>query len=231
MKEITGLLLINKPIGITSFQVIRILRKQTGIQKMGHGGTLDKNACGLMIIGIGKGTKLLTGLLMMEKTYLFRVQWGKESETGDMLGSQWRYQSLDYSRITKESVKQVIKEKFTGEIWQTPPIYSALKQNGQRLSDLARSEKEVIAEPRKVFFHQCELLHFSYDSYEPSAVIRLTCSHGSYVRSFCRDIGKELGTLAVMTNLCRIKLGSYHLGHAATLGTLNDREALERRLI
>ena len=226
-----GLLLINKPSGITSFQVIRLLRHKTGIKKMGHGGTLDKNACGLMILGIGKGTKLLGGLLTMDKTYLFRIQFGLESETGDMLGTKWSYQSVDKTSVTREEIQKKIKENFDGEVWQTPPVYSALKKNGVRLSDLARNDQEVTPEQRKVIFRKVELIHFSYDSWEPSAIIRLTCSHGTYIRSFCRDLGKQLGTLAVMTNLCRINLGAYHIGYASPLDCITDRTDLERKII
>jgi tRNA pseudouridine55 synthase len=228
MDKLNGLLLINKPIGITSFQVIRILRRATGVQKIGHGGTLDKNATGLLVVGVGKGTKRLSELLSMDKTYLFRIQFGKESETGDMLGSSWSYQSVNPVFVNEESLKTIIQEKFSGEIWQTPPIYSALKKNGVRLSDLARSDIEVNPEPRKVTIHECTLLHFSYDSYQPAAIIRLSCSHGTYIRSICRDLGQALGTKAVMTNLFRSCLGPYHIAKASVLENITSREALER---
>lgn len=229
--HLEGFLLINKPLGITSFQVIRILRRATGIQKMGHGGTLDKNATGLLIIGVGKGTKKLTELLTMDKTYLFRTQFGKESETGDMLGHTWSYQGVSPLRVSESSIKKVIQEKFLGEIWQVPPIYSALKKNGHRLSDLARTDCPVNPEPRPVTIYECKLLHFIYDSYQPSAVLRLTCSHGTYVRSICRDLGHALGTLACMTSLCRTRLGPYHIAHANTLESISSVDALERGLI
>ena len=228
MDKPSGLLLINKPIGITSFQVIRILRWNTGVKKIGHGGTLDKNATGLLVLGVGKGTKKLSELLTFDKTYLFRIQFGVESETGDKLGSSWSYQSVNPEFVNEENVKKVILERFTGEIWQTPPIYSALKKDGIRFSDLARSNQEVNPEPRRITIHGCDLLHFSYDSYQPSAIIRLSCSHGTYIRSVCRDLGQYLGTKAYMTNLFRTSLGPYHIGHALSLDSITSREALER---
>jgi tRNA pseudouridine55 synthase len=231
MDKLNGFLLINKPLGITSFQVIRILRKVTGIQKMGHGGTLDKNATGLLMIGVGKGTKKLTELLAMDKTYLFRLQFGKESETGDMLGCSWSYQGVSPTQVSESSLKKVIQERFLGEIQQIPPVYSALKKNGQRLSDLARNDIPVNPEPRAVTIHECKLLHFSYDSYQPSAVIRLSCSHGTYIRSICRDIGHALGTVACMTSLFRTRLGPYHVAFASPVASITSAEILERSLI
>jgi tRNA pseudouridine55 synthase len=228
MDKTSGILLINKPKGITSFQVIRILRKNTGVQKIGHAGTLDKNATGLLVLGVGNGTKRLSEMLNMDKTYLFRIQFGVESETGDQLGINWSYQQADPWLVNEENIKKVIRERFSGEIWQTPPVYSALKKDGVRFSDLARSNVQIVPEPRKITIHQCELLHFSYDSYQPVAIIRLSCSHGTYIRSVCRDFGILLGTKAIMTNLFRIQVGSYHVGEAYPLASINSRDVLER---
>jgi tRNA pseudouridine55 synthase len=231
MNKLDGLLLIIKPIGITSFQVIRILRRNTGIQKIGHSGTLDKNATGLLVLGIGKGTKKLSELLLMDKTYLFRIQFGGESETGDSLGTMWSYQTASSERVNEDAVRKVLMEKFTGEIWQTPPQYSALKKNGIRLSDLARDNIDVNPEPRKIIIHECRVLHFFTDSYQPSAIIRLSCSHGTYIRSICRDLGNCLGTKAVMTNLFRTSCGPYHCANASVLENILSADSLERKLI
>lgn len=229
--EPNGLLLVNKPLGITSFQVIRILRRATGIKKIGHGGTLDKNATGLLLLGIGQGTKKLTELLTTDKTYLFRIQFGLKSETGDSLGTSWSYKDVFADLVNEDSIKKVMLEKLTGEIWQTPPIYSALKKNGKRLSDYARNDEDVTIEPRRITIYSCTLLHFSVDSFQVAAEVKVRCSHGTYIRSICRDLGEALGTYAVMTNLCRTSLGSYHIGHASTLENLVSREAVLKNLL
>jgi tRNA pseudouridine55 synthase len=231
MIEPSGLLLINKPIGITSFQVIRMIRRSTGVKKIGHSGTLDKNATGLLVLGIGKGTKHLTEILSMEKSYLFRIQFGCESETGDTLGTTWSYQAVSENLVKRESILKTIKEHFFGEIWQTPPIYSALKKNGKRLSDYARDNIFTMVEPRKVNITHFSLLHFSYDSYMPSAIFKITCSRGTYIRSIGKDMGQILSTKAVMTNLCRTSLGPYQLSHASVVDSITSLTDLEHKLI
>ena len=227
----SGLLLINKPKGITSFQVIRILRRATGIVKMGHAGTLDQNATGLLLLGIGKATKALTKAIFFDKTYIFRLTFGIESETLDWTGNQWQYKAVDFNTVNEENIRKSILERFQGEIQQTPPIYSSLKRNGKRLSDYAREGKEVAVTPRSIVMYDLDLLHFQSDSYTPQAIFRLHCSHGTYVRSFCRDLAYGLGTCAVMTHLCRTQLGPFLIHEANPLASIPSREELAKCLI
>lgn len=230
-EKISGLLLINKPKGITSFQVIRILRRATGIDKMGHAGTLDQNACGLLLLGIGQGTKALSYAIKLDKTYLFRMMFGIESETLDWTGFHWRYQSVDFHQVTEENIRTILSEHFMGEIQQKPPIYSSLKRNGRRMSDYAREGKEVEPPSRPIRIHDIELLHLHFDSYTPQAIFRMHCSHGTYVRSFCRDMAVKLGTIGSMTHLCRIQIGPFFIHNACPLDAINSREDLIGHLL
>lgn len=225
-----GILLINKPKGITSFDVIRILKRKTGVKKIGHGGTLDKNAHGLVIIGTGKGTKELSQALNWGKTYIFHMILGAWSDTHDWVGHRWIYKLVPDS-VTRESLEKLLQEKFKGVINQKPPIYSALKKKGKEYYKYALEGKTLDIESRQVSIYEISLASFVKKTYQAEAVITIKCSKGTYVRSLARDIGIELGTCGVIKDLCRITIGEHSLSSSIDLDSLNSIEDLESRLI
>lgn len=209
-----GLLLIDKPKGWTSFDVVAKVRgtikHATGEKiKVGHTGTLDPHATGLLVLAVGKATKTIESLTKLDKTYEVTMQLGKTSTTDDSEGI-----ITDSKRATPPNPEQVeaVVQSFVGESQQVPPIYSAIKVNGKRAYKLAREGKAVEMKPRTVTIHSIEQV-----TYEWSVV---TCvahvSSGTYIRSLVRDIGEKLGTGAYMSDLRRTTVGSYALETAIT---------------
>jgi len=213
-----GFLLVDKPAGISSFGVVarvrRVLSEQAGHKvKVGHTGTLDPAATGLMILVIGKYCKRAAEFSKLDKTYEVELTLGATSTTGDVEG-----------KLTQKSTRQPDLEevetalsKFVGQISQTPPAYSAIKVNGQRAYKLARAGKEVKLEPRPVTIHSIENIEYKY----PKLTFTTSVSSGTYIRSLAEDIGTELGTSAYMSALKRTKVDSYDLEEALTLDKIS----------
>ncbi|MFA6520947.1 MAG: tRNA pseudouridine(55) synthase TruB [Candidatus Gracilibacteria bacterium] len=206
-----NILLIDKPKGITSFDVIRKLRRSMNIRKMGHGGTLDPLATGLMIIGVGAGTKLLTGYIGLDKTYETVIEFGKVSDTYDADGKVEEVKNV--SQVSRDQVEEILKKDFTGEISQTPPIFSAIKVKGQRAYDLARSGKEVKLEPRKVTIKNIEILKWEW----PLVTLKIDCSKGTYIRSIAHDLGQKLGCGGYVKELRRTRIGDFKVEDATVI--------------
>jgi tRNA pseudouridine55 synthase len=214
-----GLLLVDKPEGISSFGVVAkvrgILRPKTGIKKIkvGHTGTLDPAATGLLVLAIGSYTKKVPQLIKQDKTYFVTITLGKTSTTGDKEGE---FTSVSDAKPTKQDVSSSLN-RFVGEIMQTPPIFSAIKINGQRAYNLARQGKEVKMEPRPVTIYAIDLIDYSYPT------VKFTCnvSSGTYIRSLAGDIGNKLGTGAYMSDLRRTKIGEFDIKEACVLQDLN----------
>jgi len=187
--------------------------------KVGHGGTLDPLAEGVLVLGVGKGTKMLQNYLSGSKTYRAGVKLGFETTTLDMAGNITNSDSDSntYDHITLESI-QTILPKFTGSILQTPPIYSAIRKNGKRMYEEARKGKtaeEIGIEPRRVEVHRMELLPVDENGDGlPCFGLEVECGGGTYIRSLVRDIGRELGTFATMTSLVRTQQGPFGLDMA-----------------
>ena len=216
---IEGLLLIDKPAGISSFGVVAkvrgIVRAKTGIKKIkvGHTGTLDPAATGLLILAVGSYTKKVPLLMKQDKTYFVTMKLGQTSSTGDKEGEI----SAGNAYVpTQQEVHDVITF-FTGSMMQTPPVFSALKLNGRRAYDLARQGKEFTMQPRPVMVHSSELNSYTY----PFVTFTTHVGSGTYIRSLVEDIGNKLGTGAYMSDLQRTKIGSYMLEEAVPLGELN----------
>ncbi|HPD98636.1 MAG TPA: tRNA pseudouridine(55) synthase TruB [Candidatus Saccharibacteria bacterium] len=216
---IEGLLLIDKPAGISSFGVVAkvrgIVRAKTGIKKIkvGHTGTLDPAATGLLILAVGSYTKKVPLLMKQDKTYFVTMKLGQTSSTGDKEGEI----SAGNAYVpTQQEVHDVITF-FTGSMMQTPPVFSALKLNGRRAYDLARQGKEFTMQPRPVMVHSSELNSYTY----PFVTFTTHVGSGTYIRSLVEDIGNKLGTGAYMSDLRRTKIGSYMLEEAVPLGELN----------
>ncbi len=209
-----GMILIDKPENMTSFGVVarirRVLSQKAGKKvKVGHTGTLDPFATGLLILMCGKCTKYCQDFLKHDKIYDATLYLGKISTTGDPEGEINNYSDKIPENINLKS--------FEGEQYQTPPAFSAIKVNGQRAYDLARKGQEVKLEPRKITVYAIKLLDYSY----PTLKIRCHVSSGTYIRTLAEDIGKSLGTGAYLTALRRLKIGDYDVKNAFSLSDFN----------
>ncbi len=209
-----GVLILNKPMEFTSFDAVAVTRKVSTQRKTGHCGTLDPNATGVLPVLLGAATKAQDILPDHDKEYVAELKFGIKTDTLDIWGEVI---GEEETHITQEMLRAVIPQ-FTGDIMQVPPMYSALKQNGQRLYDLARQGIEVKREARPVTIYSLTLKEFSYEN--QSAKIRVSCSKGTYIRSLIDDIGAVLGTHAVMTSLCRTTACGFTLDDAISVEEL-----------
>jgi len=216
----SGLLLIDKPAGITSFDIIRTLRSTTGVRKIGHAGTLDPAATGLMLMLFGPATKQASKFSGLDKTYVAEMTLGKTSSTGDGEGE---LTAVSTRRPTQSEVEAALKH-FVGEITQTPSQYSAIKVGGVRAYKLARAGKDVTMPPRQVAVYEIKLLDYDY----PKVQFKATVSSGTYIRSLGEDIGRELKTGAYLSALQRTHIGEYGLHNASALGTVDASNLLSK---
>jgi len=213
---IDDILFADKPKGITSFDVIRILRKKLGVWKMGHAGTLDPLASGLMILGVNGGTKKMSEFLKLPKIYVADILLGKKSNTGDLEGKIIEEKSTNH--ITEEMIHSVI-DCFAGKHSLSVPMYSAIKVGGNTLYSIARkkeagkvlTEKEINTVPpikeMEVLF--AELLNIERTENKIILKVKIEVSSGSYIRTLAEEIGNRLGTSAMLTSLRRIQIGKY----------------------
>jgi len=215
MKNEGGFILINKPSGITSHDVVDKLREITKIKKIGHAGTLDPFAQGLLILGIGrKFTKKLSIFQKKDKEYIATLKLGAESDTFDREG---KIVERKVEKIPdKKEIEEVLKS-FIGEIEQIPPIFSAKKVKGKKLYELARKGIKVEPKPQRVKIYEISILEYNF----PCLKIRVKCSSGTYIRSLANDIGKKLGCGAYVEELIRTKIGNFSLSDAIELSKLN----------
>lgn len=211
-----GVIVIDKPQGFTSFDVIAVVRKLTGQRKTGHTGTLDPNATGVLPVLLGSATKAQDLIVNHDKEYLAQFRLGLTTDTLDIWG---QVKSESERRATQKEIEAVLP-RFRGEIEQVPPMFSAVQKNGQRLYDLARKGIEVEREPRRVTVYKLELCSFDEDS--QSGTLSVKCSKGTYIRTIIDDIGAVLGTGAVMTALRRTFACGYTLGDCVTLDELKE---------
>lgn len=213
--QLFGFLNIYKPKGMTSFDVVARLRRVTKIKQIGHTGTLDPFAVGVLPICIGKSTRLIE-YLDDDKEYLATVQFGKDTDTYDLDGTVTK--TYD-KKITQEDLISILDD-FRGEIEQLPPIYSAIKVNGKKLYEYARNGEEVEIKPRKVFISKLELESFDYEKQE--AKILVSCSKGTYIRSIAYDIGQKLDCGGYLTALERTKAGLFNKEHSIPLENFSE---------
>lgn len=199
-----GFLNIYKPSGMTSHDVVAKLRRITKIKQIGHTGTLDPFAEGVLPICIGKATRLIE-YLSDDKEYIATVQFGAETTTYDLEGEQV---SVSDIKICQKDIEKFLKD-FEGEIFQTPPIYSAIKVKGKKLYEYARKGEEVKIEPRKVFIQKIELKIF--DEKSQQAEILIKCSKGTYIRSIAYDLGQKLGCGGYLIKLVRTQAGDFRI--------------------
>lgn len=209
-----GILLIDKPKGCTSFSLVSILRKRLGIKKIGHAGTLDPLATGLMVMLIGRNyTRLSDQFLVKDKEYRAQVHLGISTDTYDAEGAVL---SKSEHVPTKEEVEKAIA-KFQGKIEQVPPMFSAKKVNGKKLCDLARKGKEIDRKAVSIEVHT-EFLGYQY----PFIELNIRCSKGTYIRSIANDLGIALGCGAYLSNLIRTRSGNFVLDGSVTENELKD---------
>ncbi len=222
-----GVLIINKPMDFTSFDAVAVTRRASGQRKTGHCGTLDPNATGVLPVLLGVATKAQDILPNHDKEYVAELKFGLETDTLDIWGEVLREEKSTVTKVQFES----ILENFRGNIMQVPPMYSALKKDGKRLYDLARQGIKVEREARPVTIYS--LTSESFDEENQTAKIKVACSKGTYIRSLIDDIGKALGTIAVMTSLCRTKACGFSLEEAVTMNELKSltAEEIEARLL
>ncbi|TAL45171.1 MAG: tRNA pseudouridine(55) synthase TruB [Chitinophagaceae bacterium] len=203
-------LLINKPLHWTSFDAVRKIRNLIKVKKVGHAGTLDPLATGLLIICTGKFTKKINEYMAQEKEYTGTFTLGATTPTFDLESKPENF--LSVGNITEENILSVTKE-FTGEIWQVPPAHSAIKVDGKRVYKLARQGKEVKLEPRKIVIKEFGITKIEL----PIVHFRVVCSTGTYIRSLANDFGKALGCGAHLSSLCRTRIGNFFLNDAKTM--------------
>ncbi len=203
-------LLIDKPIGYSSAKVVNILKKKLNVKKAGHSGTLDPKATGLMIICTGKKTKELNGLLGSDKQYEGVFVLGGRTKSFDT--ETEIYESKSLAGITEKLIKETTI-KFTGEISQLPPMFSAVKYKGKPLYKYARREREVVRTERKVLIKEFVITKIEL----PEVSFRVTCSKGTYIRTLANDFGESLGSGAYLKALRRTKIGDYDIKNSETL--------------
>lgn len=211
-----GILLVDKPQDWTSHDVVAKLRGVFGERRIGHSGTLDPLATGLLVVFLGKATKAVEFSEAAEKEYLAHLRLGIETDTQDITGTVLRTSSEIPDRAALESVLP----RFCGEIRQIPPMYSAIKVNGKKLYEIARRGGEVERQPRVIFIRELSLLEEENGEF----ILRVRCSKGTYIRTLCHDIGQMLGCGGVMTALRRTRVGSYDVRDAHTVSALSEME-------
>jgi tRNA pseudouridine55 synthase len=213
---ISGILVVDKPVGMTSHDVVQIVRNGTGIRRAGHTGTLDPRASGVLVILIGPAVRLSEYVSAADKRYQAIVKLGSSTDTYDSEG-KFTQQSDEPVAVTEEQF-EIALSGFIGEIEQTPPAYSAVKVKGRRAYDMARKGEEVKLEPRKIQVFNLEVLEWA----PPEVVIDAHCSSGTYIRSLANDVGDALGCGAYLVGLRRTKSGRFSLREAVPLHELKE---------
>ncbi len=206
-----GVININKPLGMTSHDVVYRLRRLLSVKKIGHTGTLDPDATGVLPMCIGRATKVADMLTAKDKQYIAEVTLGSATDTLDASGTVTEMTDVN---VGAEDIRRTVAE-FIGDIEQIPPMYSAIKVDGKKLYELARNGVEVEREPRQVRIDNIEILKFDLENKKFS--IRVDCSKGTYIRTLCDDIGRKLGCFAHMSGLERTKSGIFDISEAYTL--------------
>lgn len=230
-----GIVIINKEKEYTSHDVVAKVKKILNEKKVGHTGTLDPNATGVLPILLGKGTKLSKYLINHDKIYNVTLKLGEKTDTADIEGKVIEQKNVNLQKVTKENITKILNS-FIGKQQQIPPMYSAIKVNGKKLYEYARSGQTVELTPRKIEIYNIRLLNINTIitnsveediTFGPNVEItfQVHCSKGTYVRSLCEDIAKKLDTVGYMKELQRIKVGDFNIKNSITLGQLEkDKE-------
>jgi tRNA pseudouridine55 synthase len=204
---------LNKGFGLTSQDAVTQVKRAFKVKKAGHAGTLDPIATGVLIVCLNEATKVTAYLSDLDKEYVFTAKLGESTDTYDTEGKVTK--TVTDFQVTQEEIERVLRN-YIGDIEQIPPMYSAIKMDGQPLYKLARKGIEVERKPRKVTIHAIEVLSFE----SPFVRIKVACTKGTYVRSLCHDMGEALGTGAHITELVRTKIGAFRIEDSATIDEL-----------
>ncbi len=225
----SGILIIDKPSGWTSHDVVNKVRRIFNTKKVGHAGTLDPLATGVLIVLVGKATKLSDQLLSQDKTYQATIKFGQQTDTADADGTV--IDTADATRLTETDIKKILPE-LEGTRQQTAPAYSAIKVNGQKLYNLARAGKPIETLPiRIITINKITLDTFDPTPPFPTATITVTCSKGTYIRVLAEEIAQKLNTLAHLTQLRRLASGPHSIDHSITLAELQQSSDPAQHLI
>lgn len=229
MSRQNGVLVVDKPAGMTSHDCVARIRRLYGTKKVGHTGTLDPDVTGVLPICLGQATRLVEYLQELPKQYEVVMRIGSSTTTEDASGEQIEQRDVDPESITKERIEALFRS-FLGEIDQVPPMYSAVKVNGRRLYDLAREGTVIERQPRKVTIYELTLHEIRAEGAAVDVSFTCTCSKGTYMRTLCVDLGRSLGYPAHMKLLRRIKSGPFGEKDAIPLQALEEMAANEEDL-
>lgn len=209
INAIDGLILVNKPKGITSFELILKLKKRLGIKKIGHSGILDKEAMGLMLVCMGRSTKMLKYLIGLDKKYIGKIKFGSQTTTDDSYGDILKKYD---GEVSFDLIKEKL-QKYKGKIYQSPPLYSSIHINGERAYKIALRNEIVTIKPRLIQIYSLEILDYN----NKELTININCSSGTYIRSIARDIGIDTNYFAHLSYLKRIEIGQYSINNSYSL--------------
>lgn len=219
-----GILIVNKEKRWTSNDVVQKVKRITG-EKVGHTGTLDPLATGVLPLLIGKGTLLSKYLVNHDKTYIAKVKLGIKTDTADLEGEVIKKETIEDNFFEEKKIKEVLNS-FVGKQKQTPPIYSAIKIKGKKLYEYARSGQNVDIPQRDIEIYEIELINFHKETQEIE--FKVSCSKGTYIRSLCEDIAKKLGTIGTMSSLKRTRVGEFKIEDAITISEAQEMDLSER---
>mgnify|MGYP004458288987 FL=1 len=216
-----GVVIINKPKGMTSQNVVSKVKRILNEKKVGHAGTLDPNATGVLPILVGKATKISKYLIEHDKSYEAIIKLGEKSSTGDIEGDIVEKKEIKLDKYTSEDIQNILN-MFLGKTKQIPPMYSAIKVNGKKLYEYAREGKEVELKERDIEIFNIQLKNVDYENQEISYIV--DCSKGTYIRTLCEDIAKKLNTVGYMKELTRLRVDKFNISNAITLEELEEKK-------
>ena len=223
-----GILLVNKEKEYTSHDVVAIVKKLTG-EKVGHTGTLDPNATGVLPLLVGKATLISKYLINHDKVYIATLKLGTKTDTADGEGKVLEEVDINSLNISKEDIEKALKD-IVGKQEQYPPMYSAIKVNGKKLYEYARKGQEVKIKPRIIEIYDCKLV--DYSKQEAEIVFEISCSKGTYIRTVCENVSKKLNTIGYMKELKRIQVGDFNIKNSYMLNQIKENtESIEKFLI
>lgn len=213
-----GIIIINKPQNCTSHDIVRKAKKFFN-EKVGHTGTLDPNATGVLPLLVGKGTQIAKYIINHDKTYVAILQLGEKKDTADVEGNSIETKEVSEQSLKTEKVKEVLNS-FIGKQEQIPPIYSAIKVNGKKLYDYARKGEKVEIQPRQIEIYNMELINI--DKTNKTIEFKVDCSKGTYIRTLCENIAEKLDTVGYMKELNRTKVGEFSINDSITIEQLEN---------
>ena len=216
-----GVVIINKPKGMTSQNVVSKVKRILNEKKVGHAGTLDPNATGVLPILVGKATKISKYLIEHDKSYEAIIKLGEKRSTGDIEGDIVEKKEIKLDKYNSEYIQNILN-MFLGKTKQIPPMYSAIKVNGKKLYEYAREGKEVELKERDIEIFNIQLKNVDYENQEISYIV--DCSKGTYIRTLCEDIAKKLNTVGYMKELTRLRVDKFNISNAITLEELEEKK-------